>query len=788
MTETEFLTIKKAALQRCFRRMNPQQFEAVTTVNGPVLVLAGAGSGKTTVIVNRIANMVLFGDTAETFTPIPTEAELAKLRDYIDGGSLTMGELQDMIASRPIRPWQILAITFTNKAAGELKARLAETLGDAAQDIHASTFHSACVRILRTCIDRIGYEKSFTIYDSDDSLRVMKQCMKDLDVSEKKFPPKSMLSAISHAKDRMISPEEFALDAGTDYWKSVTARLYKAYQSRLHDAQAVDFDDLIALTVRVFEECPDVLEKYRNKFCYLMVDEYQDTNYAQYRLVSLLAGEHHNLCVVGDDDQSIYRFRGATIENILQFEEQFPGCKTIRLEENYRSTQHILDAANAVISNNKGRKEKKLWTAAGDGDKVTLLKVSQEKDEGQFIADTVEAAVKNGASYTDFAVLYRMNALSNSIERALLRNKIPYRVYGGVRFQDRKEIKDVTSYLCVLQNPNDTVRFERIVNTPKRGIGDSTVATIVSIARDLHMTPLEVMRNCQDFPALSRRTAPLLSFAGMMEELSELAETGTLEELFDAVLDKTGYKLMLIAQGDEGEARLENVEELRSNIVEYMKESAEPSLEGFLEENALYTDADRADTEECVSLMTMHSAKGLEFDTVFAVGMEQGIFPSMRSFDSQEDMEEERRLAYVAITRAKRHLYLIHCQTRMLFGNYNHNPLSRFVREIPESRIAVVDNTMQQMREMPAEISASSGLSYLKKAQADAVRAKAQAQVNAAAPAMQFAAGERILSPVFGEGTILSVTPMGNDSMLEVAFDRVGTKKIMAKYQKIRKL
>ncbi len=786
MTELEFMNLKKAALQRCFRRMNPQQFEAVTTVSGPVLVLAGAGSGKTTVIVNRIANMVLFGDTLSHPTPVPSGAELRKLQAYIDGGDLTMGELQDLIADRPIQPWQILAITFTNKAAGELKARLAETLGDAALDIHASTFHSACVRILRTCIDRIGYEKSFTIYDSDDSLRVMKKCMQELDVSEKKFPPKSMLSAISSAKDSMISPEAYAALAGHDYWKAVTAKLYKAYQNRLQAAQAVDFDDLISLTVRVFEECPDVLEKYQRKFRYLMVDEYQDTNHAQYRLVRLLAQAHGNLCVVGDDDQSIYRFRGATIENILQFEAQFAGCKTIRLEENYRSTQHILDAANAVISHNQSRKEKHLWTAAGDGDKVTLLSVSGEKDEGQFIADTVEDAVKNGASYADFAVLYRMNALSNSIERALMRNKIPYRVYGGVRFQDRKEIKDVTSYLCVIQNPNDLVRFERIVNMPKRSIGEATVSTILAIAQDLHMTPIEVMRNAADFPAL-KRPAPLQRFAAMMDSFTELAETATLEELFDTVLEQSGYKQMLVLQGDEGEARLENVEELRSNIVEYMKESAEPTLEGFLEENALYTDADRAEEGETVSLMTMHAAKGLEFDTVFAVGMEQGIFPSQRSFDSPEDMEEERRLAYVTITRAKRRLYLVRCQNRLLFGSYKQNPLSRFVREIPENLLETDDRTVHQLREMPAEVKTNSGLAYLKKAQADAARARAQQQAPAAP--MQFSVGERILSPVFGEGTILSLEPMpGNDYLMEVAFDRVGTKKIMSKYQKIRKI
>ncbi|MBQ8011560.1 MAG: UvrD-helicase domain-containing protein [Oscillospiraceae bacterium] len=785
MTETEFLTLKQEALRRCFRQMNPQQFEAVTTVKGPVLVLAGAGSGKTTVIVNRIANMVLFGDAAHTPAPVPSDAEIAQLRDYIAGGSMTMGELQSIIAERPVQPWQILAITFTNKAAGELKSRLAETLGDAALDIHASTFHSACVRILRTCIERIGYEKSFTIYDSDDSLRVMKTCMRELDISEKKFPPKSILAAVSHAKDRMISPEQYAREAGTDYWKSVAAKLYKAYQERLHDAQAVDFDDLICLTVRVFEECPDILEKYQRKFRYLMVDEYQDTNYAQYRLVSLLAQGHQNLCVVGDDDQSIYRFRGATIENILQFEEQFAGCKTIRLEENYRSTQHILDAANAVISHNENRKEKKLWTAAGDGEKVHLLKVSMEKDEGQFIADTIEQAVKDGRPYTDFAVLYRMNALSNSVERALMRNKIPYRVYGGVRFQDRKEIRDVTAYLCLLQNPNDSVRFERIVNEPKRGIGDATVNTILQIGHDLHMTPLEVMRNAKDFPAL-KRPAPLLQFAEMMDGLSELAETAPLDELFDAVLDRTGYKAMLRLQGDEGEVRLENVEEFRSNIKDYMESSESPTLEGFLEENALYTDADRMQDGESVSLMTMHAAKGLEFDTVFAVGMEQNIFPSMRSMDSQEDMEEERRLAYVTITRAKRHLYLIHSQNRLLFGSYKQNPPSRFLREIPQEQLETDDRTIRRMDDMPAEISRSSGLSYLKQAQASAARM--QAQKNSPAPALDFAVGERVNSAVFGDGTVLSIEHMGGDAFMEIAFDRVGTKKIMAKHQKLRKI
>ncbi len=787
MTENEFLNYKQAALRRCFRHMNPQQLEAITTVKGPVLVLAGAGSGKTTVIVNRIANMVLFGDAANTLTMPPAfESQLQQLKEYIDGGDLTMAQLRELIAERPIQPWQILAITFTNKAAGELKTRLAETLGEAAQDIHASTFHSACVRILRATIDRLGYDKSFTIYDSDDSLRVMKRCMKDLDISEKKFPPKSILGTISSAKDKMISADDFAAQAGHDYWRSVAAKLYHAYQKRLRDAQAVDFDDLIYLTVRVFEQNPDILEKYQNRFRYLMVDEYQDTNYAQYRLVSLLAQEHGNLCVVGDDDQSIYRFRGATIENILQFEEQFPGCKTIRLEENYRSTQNILSAANAVIANNEQRKDKSLWTSAGEGEKVQLLKVSLEKDEGQFIADTIEEAVKNGAEYTDFAVLYRMNALSNNVERALIRNKLPYRVYGGVRFQDRKEIKDVIAYLCVLQNPNDLVRFERIVNLPKRGIGDATIATITAISQDLGMSPLEVVRSCEDFPALSKRTGPLLKFAVLMDHLAELSETLPLDELFDEILERTGYKLMLQQEGEEGETRLENVEELRSNIVEYMKESDEPTLEGFLEENALYTDADRESDEPSVSLMTIHAAKGLEFDTVFVVGMEQGIFPGMRSMDTKEDMEEERRLAYVTITRAKRHLYLIHCQNRMLFGNTQHNALSRFVKEIPEELLNVQDKTMRSFDQMPAEIGRNTGVAYMRR-QMENIQ-KNSAPQNLPPSDLQFAPGERINSRFHGDGTVLKVEYMGGDALLEVAFDRVGTKKIMARYQKITKL
>ncbi len=761
------------------------------TVNGPVLVLAGAGSGKTTVIINRIANMVLFGDPSRFSTEIPDEAAIRRLQTYVattDRATLRMDELQELLGGWPILPWHILAITFTNKAAGELKSRLADTLGDAAQDVHAATFHSTCVRILRTCIDRIGYEKSFTIYDSDDSLRSMKAVMKELDISEKRFPPRGVLTEISHAKDRMISPEAYAKEAGTDYWKTIVCKLYAAYQKRLHDADALDFDDLIYLTVRVFEQCPDVLEKYQDRYRYIMVDEYQDTNYSQYRLVSLLAAKHGHLCVVGDDDQSIYRFRGATVENILAFEEQFPGCRTIRLEENYRSTQHILDAANGVISHNTARKDKHLWTAAGDGEPVTLVKIPNERDEAQFIADIVEKGVAEGMHYSDFAVLYRMNALSNSVERGLTRCRIPYRVYGGVRFLDRKEIKDVTAYLCVIQNPYDLVRFERIANVPKRGIGEATVTNILRMSQDLGMSPLEIIRDCDDFPLLAKRAAALHRLSAIFEELTDAAEVLPMEELFDAVLEKTGYLDMLKAEGEEGETRIENVQEFRSNIVLYQQETPEPTLAGFLEETVLYTDAGAQPDEDVVSLMTMHAAKGLEFHTVFAVGMETGIFPGTRSLDTQEDMEEERRLAYVTVTRAKRRLYLLHAQTRMLFGRMNNSPVSRFVGEMPKDDITVDDRTPSAASARPAEIGAARGFGGMQ-AQMDAIRChRSTAPKTASAPVQSFAVGDRVNDHVFGDGTVLRAEAMAGDCLLEIAFDNVGTKKLMARYRRLIKL
>ena len=646
-----FMRAKRKALGKYFEKLNDKQKEAVFTVNGPVLILAGAGSGKTSVLVNRIANMVRFGNAynSDLMPAEITDDDIDFLNSY-DGSrdEAAVSHLADIIAEDRVNPWNILAITFTNKAAGELKERLQAMLGSDADSICAATFHSACVRILRREIHHIeGYSSSFTIYDSDDSQRLLKSCYDPLDISDKAFPPKMVLSVISSAKDKLIDPDRFEADAVGDYRKTGIARLYRLYQDRLRNADALDFDDIIRLTVRLFRSEPDVLDHYRNLYKYIMVDEYQDTNVAQFELVSLLSAKHRNICVVGDDDQSIYRFRGATIENILSFEEQFENSSVIKLEQNYRSTQNILSAANSVISNNTARKDKKLWTSAGDGEKITRFKASDEISESTFVADTILEKVKDGGEYRDFAVLYRMNAQSNSLERTFTRCGIPYRVIGGLRFYDRKEIKDMVAYLSLLNNHRDMLRFKRIINEPKRSIGESTVALIEQISVDLNMSPIEVMQNSGDYPLLSKRAGVLEKTADMFIELSEIAENNSLEELLDEILERTGYAAAMRALGDEGLSRLENIEELKTTMKQYADENGdEASLSGFLEEISLYTDIDRLDANDnVVSLMTMHSAKGLEFPEVFIVGAEEGIFPGIRSMDSLEDMEEERRLA-----------------------------------------------------------------------------------------------------------------------------------------------
>lgn len=786
MTEAECIALKQQAFRKYFHSLNEQQQQAVFSVNGPVLVLAGAGSGKTTAIISRIVNMIYFGDgyaQADGYLP---EEDAVWLQAYIDGKEPEDVErLREILAIAPIRPWNILAITFTNKAAGEMRARLASTLGEElASSVHASTFHSACVQILRRSIERLGYGSDFAIYDADDSRKLMKSCLADCNVSEKQFPPRGIVQEISNAKDAMISPEEMWEDAGEDYRKQTVARLYAAYQRHLRESNALDFDDIIYLTVELFRRFPEELAKYQYRFPYVLVDEYQDTNHAQYQLISLLTHASGNLCVVGDDDQSIYRFRGATIENILGFEEEFPDCTVIRLEQNYRSTQNILDAANSVIANNTGRKSKHLWTNAGAGEKITWYRAADESDESAYVSDTILKQVKAGEKYSDHAILYRMNAQSNMLERALVHKGIPYRIYGGTRFYDRKEIKDILAYMSIVENPNDRVRFERIVNEPKRGIGNATLALLLQISQDLHLSPLEVLQNVEQYPALSKKKTALKKFAELWESLITAEREQPLEQFLDTILEKTGYHGMLESMGEEGTFRLENIEELKTSILTYQNEAEEASLGGFLEEISLYTDVDKYEPDQdTVMLMTVHSAKGLEFRNVFLVGMEQGVFPGNRSLSTPQDLEEERRLAYVALTRAKEKLTLTTAASRMLFGMTMRNPPSQFLEEIDKSLLEEKTSRRQSKRGIPAGNAESvQSISLLQQQMAASKKRVYQAQPK------EFHVGERVRHAVFGDGTVLSITKMANDAMLEVGFDQVGTKRLMASHPKIKKL
>ena len=763
-------------IRQYFGQMNDAQFSAVTQVNGPLLILAGAGSGKTTVLVNRIANLVKFGNGyRSSFVPetaaedaVCGEAYLAGKSDFVPNG---------MFSVSPVKPWNILAITFTNKAANELKERIALRLGEDAQDLWAGTFHSICGKILRRYADLLGYSSHFTIYDTDDQRRLMKNIMKEHEIEEKYLPHKSVLAAISAAKDRLIMPEEMKKDA-TDTRSQTIAQLYAIYQKHLREADAMDFDDMIVNTVFLLKEHQDVLSYYTEKFRYVMVDEYQDTNIAQYHLVSLLASGRGNLCVVGDDDQSIYRFRGATIENILQFEEQFPDAAVIRLEQNYRSTTTILDAANAVIAHNHNRKGKTLWTDNGTGEKILVYAARDERDEAQFVADTVLEQVRKGAKFSDHAVLYRMNAQSNALESVFVRSGIPYMVYGGFRFYERKEIKDVIAYLQVINNQNDALRIRRIINEPKRGIGETTVNNATQIASELGVPLFEVFSHAEEYAALSRAAAKLQDFCRLIGELAEMAEDLSIADLFSVMLDKSGYRDSLIAMGEEGSDRLQNVEEFLSTIMQYEQEAPEPSLSDFLEQIALVSDIDAMnDSDDRVSLMTVHSAKGLEFRYVFLVGMEDGVFPGNQSiYAGKEEMEEERRLAYVAITRAKKRLFLSHAYTRMLYGSTGRNTPSAFLREIPDE---LCENTGMKVGFTSFD-SFSSG--FRAKPSPRPVKAPVSA---APKDNTVYTAGQRVRHKTFGDGMVLSVAPMGGDTLLEIAFDTVGTKKLMAGYAKL---
>ncbi|MCI8501253.1 MAG: UvrD-helicase domain-containing protein [Oscillospiraceae bacterium] len=778
----EFTALKREILEHEFNRMNEMQRRAVFTVKGPLLILAGAGSGKTTVLVNRIAYLLSYGN-AYREEAVPEWVGGREL-EFLKGFAAQPNEedreaVRGILAARPPRPWNILAITFTNKAAGELRGRLASMLGeDVGGEVNAGTFHSVCVRILRRNIDRLGYTGNFTIYDTDDSVRVIKDSMADLGVSDKTFPPKAVLGEISRSKDKMLSPKEYINAAGNDYRLSTIGKLYQRYQERMKAANALDFDDLIVLTVQLLDTYDDVLEYYQSRFRYILVDEYQDTNHAQYRLVSLLARGHQNLCVVGDDDQSIYRFRGATIENILSFEKQFKNAVVIRLEQNYRSTQNILDAANAVIANNRERKGKNLWTQNGDGEKIVVRRTGDEGAEAEFVASGIVEHVKQGRKYSDHAVLYRMNAQSNSLERYFIRSNIPYRIIGGRKFFERKEIRDMLAYLNVINNPSDDVRLKRIINEPKRGIGASTVAAAEQIAEGEGIPLFDVLREADTYPALARKAASLKAFTGLISELAFTAEQEELEFLLDELLEKTGYLAMLRADGPEGEVRIENIEELKSNMKSYEEENEESSLSGFLEEVALYTDLDSLNqSDDSVVMMTLHSAKGLEFPYVYIVGMEEGIFPSRNIMNFPDELEEERRLAYVGITRAKERLYLLGASTRMLFGSTSRNRPSRFLEEIPKELTDYQDMTVNSYSYQPQRKRPSVFLPE-----------------NAGRPsrpepaAIDFKVGDTVGHRVFGNGMVVSMTPMANDMLVEVVFDRVGTKKIMANFAKLKKL
>ena len=784
----DYISLKRNALNSFFSRTNDMQKKAVFKVNGAVLIIAGAGSGKTTVLCNRIANMMRFGNAFndETVRDLtPEDEQFLYEFPAMEKTPENAERLADIVAVAPVNPWNILAITFTNKAASELKARLISMIGDEAEKINASTFHSACVKILRREIEHLGYKSSFTIYDEDDAKRIIKDAMKRQGIDEKIFNPKVFKNIISRCKDKMISPKEFAVTANQslDIMDKRAADIYKDYQSALEAANAVDFDDIICLTVRLFEENPEVLQHYRNLYKYIMVDEYQDTNIAQYRLIALLAGDSGNLCVVGDDDQSIYRFRGATIENILSFEKQYRGCEVIRLEQNYRSTENILNAANAVIRNNHQRKDKALWSDLGEGEKIKCCRFESEMSESKFIADTILQGAKEGKSYSDFALLYRNNAQSRSFENALARSGIPYKIVGGVRFYDRKEIKDIMSYLAVINNPYDVVRFRRVINEPKRGIGDTTVDEIVRISEGLRISPLEVCRDASQYESLSRKSGALKAAANLFDELDELADTLRLDELIDAVAEKSGYMQAMKALGDEGAARIDNINELKSNALALIQEDETVTLPDFLEQVALVSDLDSYDSDsDRVSLMTMHSAKGLEFDTVFLVGAEDNIFPSYRALGDMAEMEEERRLAYVAITRAKRMLYVTHTAYRMLYGQTMRNKLSTFVREIPEEYIIKSGDKPRNT---------GTGMTFTKPVKPNYLAqeaAKKPVIPQAVNTGIEFAAGDRVRHNVFGEGTVTEAKRMGNDTMLSISFDSAGAKKLMANFARIEKV
>ena len=800
-----YAAARKAAIARDFARMNPEQRRGVLTTEGALLLLAGAGSGKTTVLINRVANLLTYGrgSDSEEVPQWATEDDLAFLENYPEQPTAEeRGRMQRLCRLDPAAPWSVLAVTFTNKAANELRERLSAFGIQGAESVWAMTFHSACVRMLRRDIDRLGFSRDFTIYDTDDSKRVIKDVLKELGIDEKKLTPREVLSAISNAKDAMETPKDYSerWNGSGDWRREAIAKVYVRYVRRLAESNALDFDDIILHAVTLLQQETEVRDYYRHKFRYVLIDEYQDTNRLQYLLIKQLVGEKGNICVVGDDDQSIYKFRGADITNILNFEKEYKGCRTIRLEQNYRSTQNILDAANAVIKNNTGRKGKTLWTDAGAGDRVLIKTVFNEQDEANFVVSSIMMEYNRGRAWKDNAILYRMNAQSNALEYAFKRNGVPYQVVGGTKFFERAEVKDMLAYLAVINNPSDDLRLRRIINNPPRGIGGTTVERVQSLASEQGVPMIEILRAAGEYAVLKSAAGKLERFAQLIDGLRELADTMELAEFYDAVCDQTSYVRTLQEKGDmESRGRLENVQELKSNILSFLENGPEDAtLSGFLNEIALYTDLDSATGDNCVTMMTMHSAKGLEFPCVYVVGMEEGIFPGERVRYNDEEVEEERRLCYVAMTRAKERLTLTCTRQRMLFGRTSVSLPSRFLEEVPSDN---ADWVGRQNESGPSFGFGDTDLEGAYSAHGYGGRAQGAARYDGAmqrtsrpaqkireqrtaspkAPLLQLASGDQIHHKTFGDGMVVSVVPMGGDALIEVAFDTVGTKKLMLK-------
>lgn len=732
--------------------LNKEQQEAVQCTEGPLLILAGAGSGKTRVLTYRIAHLIE------------------------DCG---------------VNPWNILAITFTNKATGEMRERVDRIVGYGSESVWVSTFHSACVRILRRYIDRLGYDTNFTIYDTEDQKTVMKDVCRRLELDPKLYKERAVLSVISNAKNEYISPNEFQLQVRGDFRMEKMAQAYLEYQKELKKNNALDFDDLLVKTVELFQSCPDVLESYQERFRYIMVDEYQDTNTVQFKLISILAKKYHNLCVVGDDDQSIYKFRGANIKNILDFEEVFPDAKVVKLEQNYRSTKHILDTANAVIAHNRGRKEKALWTENGEGEPVFFQQFQTGYDEAEYITGEIRKKVRRGeAEYKDFAILYRTNAQSRLFEEKFLYANIPYKLIGGVNFYSRKEIKDVLAYLKTIDNGKDDLAVRRIINVPKRGIGNVSLNKVQSYAESMGMSFFEALEDAEHVPGLGRASIKIQPFVTLIHELRLRLADMSLEELIEEILDRTGYSQELKDEDtDEAKARLENIDEFISKAVSYEEGEEHPTLSGFLEEVALVADIDSLEeSDNRVLLMTLHSAKGLEFPYVFLAGMEDGLFPSYMSIAADnpvEEIEEERRLCYVGITRAMKELTLTCARVRMIRGENQYNNISRFIREIPPELLG----KKSVVPPAPKVQAPPKDAPYQKAKEAFKTKTFDPNQFKVVkADSLDYTVGDRVSHIKFGQGTVLEIADGGRDFEVKVEFDNYGVKRMFASFAKLKKV